>query len=106
MSDITEAVERLKHEVDGASKAIPPNADGFPLITCHTSDISLVLEELKDLNLTFDLRYKADVRAIEMWRKETGKELTIPDQADMCVFLLKELDKRSENINEFVAAAG
>ncbi len=47
-------------------------------------------EELKHLNLLFDLRHKADVRAIEMWQKKTGRDLTIPDQADMCVFLLEE----------------
>lgn len=49
--------------------------------------------EAAELQQTFDLRWKADMRAIQMWQEETGKELTWPDHADLCVWLLERLDK-------------
>ncbi len=49
--------------------------------------------ENEELQAGFDLRWKADMRAIEAWRAETGKALTSPDQADLCVWLLKRAEK-------------
>lgn len=39
----------------------------------------------------FDMRWKADMRAIKRWQEETGEELTWPDHADLCVWLMKKL---------------
>lgn len=51
-------------------------------------------QELADLEATFDLRWKADMRAIERWRKERpGRELTLPDHADLCGWLLERIDE-------------
>lgn len=47
--------------------------------------------------LTFQLRHEADIRALKRWRSEApGRELRMPDHADMVVWLLKELDKCAE----------
>lgn len=48
-------------------------------------------EEVRDLRATFELRHKADVRAILLWRKATGKKLVLPDHADLCTWLLNQL---------------
>lgn len=49
--------------------------------------------ELHDLEASLDMRWKADMRAIKMWQKKTGRTLTWPDHADMVVFLLEQLDQ-------------
>lgn len=62
--------------------------------------ISRVLEllgslraEWDELNASFDLRWKADIRAIARWREaHPGNELVMPDHADLCVWLLAERD--------------
>jgi len=47
--------------------------------------------ELEELRATFELRYKADMRAIEQWRQaHPGKELTMPDHADLVCSLLEQ----------------
>lgn len=51
-------------------------------------------EEIAELHFVFDLRWKADMRAIERWRKEApGRELKSPNHADMVVWLLTLLDE-------------
>ena len=54
--------------------------------------IEQLQEEIEDLRATFDLRWKADMRAVKMWREKTGQDLVCPDHADLCVWLLEELD--------------
>jgi hypothetical protein len=51
------------------------------------------LTEARRLEESFDLRWKADMRAIKMWQQKTGRIHTWPDHADLCVFLLDELDR-------------
>lgn len=51
--------------------------------------------EVADLQKTFDLRWNADMRAIKMWQEAgEGRELTWPDHADLCVWLLGQLDEK------------
>ena len=48
------------------------------------------------LQLTFDLRWKADQRAIKRWQEaHPGTDLTWPDHADMVVWLMEQI--HSEN---------
>lgn len=59
---------------------------------------ALCCNELKaesdDLQQTFDLRWKADMRAIKRWQEaHPGNDLVWPDHADLCVWLLEELAK-------------
>lgn len=56
----------------------------------------MLREELKDMQATFDLRWKADMRAIAKWREQTGKELVMPDHADLCIWLLERLEQASQ----------
>ena len=48
-------------------------------------------EALRDRDRSFELRWKADMRAIKMWQAETGEDLTWPDHADLVVWLLGKL---------------
>lgn len=42
-------------------------------------------------DFTFDLRWKADMRAVKMWREaHPGNELVIPDHADMVTWMLEQ----------------
>lgn len=47
------------------------------------------------LQLTFDLRWKADQRAIKRWQDATGKKLTWPDHADLVVWILENYYNKS-----------
>ena len=52
------------------------------------------LRERDDLQVNFDLRWKADMRAIKMWQKaHPGNDLVWPDHADLCVWLLEERER-------------
>ena len=56
-------------------------------------------KELADLQRTFDLRWKADQRAIKMWRDaHPGNDLVWPDRCDMVVWLLDQLDDAKTTI--------
>lgn len=50
-------------------------------------------KKIAELQASSDLRWNADMRAIERWRAaHPGKELVWPDHADLCVWLMGELD--------------
>lgn len=56
--------------------------------------------EHAELESIFDIRHRADVRAIERWRDAApGRDLKAPDHADMVVWLLSELDAEREQAN-------
>ena len=52
-------------------------------------------KERDELQSSFDLRWNADMRAIERWRQEKPeeRELSWPDHADLVVWLLGKLDQ-------------
>ena len=52
-----------------------------------------LVEQIRELEYLFKLRYKADMRAIAMWRKRSpDRELRLPDHTDLVCFLLEQLD--------------
>jgi len=53
-----------------------------------------LISELVELNHSFELRWEADMRAIQRWRAEDPKprELCWPDHADLCLWLLRRLE--------------
>lgn len=64
------------------------------LIARLISERTELTEERDDLQATFDLRWKADMRAIKRWQAaHPGNDLTWPDHADLVVWLMEELDK-------------
>lgn len=53
-------------------------------------------EKIEELEAVFDLRWKASQRAIKRWQQaHPGNDLVWPDHADLCVWLMEELDKRT-----------
>ena len=51
-------------------------------------------EHLAELEATFDLRWRADMRAIKTWQAaHPGKDLTWPDHADLVVWLVGENER-------------
>lgn len=59
--------------------------------------------QLLELEQIFDLRWKADMRAIKRWQEATGRMLTWPDSADLSVWLLEKLDAAEARIGELEA---
>ncbi len=59
--------------------------------------------ELADHEASFDLRWKADMRAIARWREATGRELVLPDHADLCIWLLERGDEAQIEIARLTA---
>ena len=62
--------------------------------------------ELSERDRSFDLRWNADMRAIERWRAErpAERELTMPDHADLCVWLLEKLSTVESKLDAILAA--
>jgi hypothetical protein len=57
-------------------------------------DLETIKAERDDLEQLFELRHKADMRAVDRWRKaHPGNELRMPDHADLVVWLMDELAK-------------
>lgn len=69
-------------------------------------DAAALEEELEENEQYFELRHKADMRAIERWRQEpwpegsskTPKEFVLPDQADLCIWLLGKLREQEQEV--------
>ena len=78
--------------------------NGAPGDFCETEEANALLmasapkmkAELEEMQATFDLRWKADQRAIKRWQEaHPGNDLTWPDHADMVVWLLGEVERLS-----------
>jgi hypothetical protein len=54
------------------------------------ADLRKAREEIADHQASFDLRWKADMRAIDRWHDAGGHRLTWPDHADLVVWLLTQ----------------
>lgn len=58
--------------------------------------VNRIREENHEWQASFDLRWKADCRARERWQAaHPDQPLTWPDHADMCVWLMEQLEARS-----------
>lgn len=64
----------------------------------QNAQITKFKAEAEDENRSFDLRWNADMRAIKRWQAATGRELVWPDHADLCVWLLEQLDAVEEKV--------
>ena len=74
--------------------------NGAPGDFCETEEANAILmasapklkADLEDMQRTFDLRWKADMRAIKRWQEaHPGNDLTWPDHADLVVWLMEQL---------------
>lgn len=76
------------------------------------SPIDIILRKLgyasseiaDSLERAFDLRWEADMRAIRRWQAATGRDSVWPDHADLCVWLLEQLDIQEQEISRLRAA--
>lgn len=60
--------------------------------------VGALTRERDELLQSFDMRWKADMRAIKRWQDAGGDKNTWPDHADLCVWLLDEMDKLAHDI--------
>jgi hypothetical protein len=64
------------------------------------------IERIEELEATFDLRWKADMRAIKRWQEaHPGNDLTWPDHADMVVWMLEQIERPSPTKSDSFANA-
>ena len=56
-------------------------------------------EEIEDHEASFELRWKADMRAIKQWQEaHPGNDHIWPDHADLCMWLIGEVERlKGEN---------
>ncbi len=61
--------------------------------------LSAATDLVMEMEAMFDLRQKADMRAIKRWREaHPESKLTLPDQADLCVWLMGQIDELEAKI--------
>jgi len=78
-----------------------------PYTTIEWSELDKLRTELSDLQATFDLRHKADMRAIALWREgHPERDLTLPDHADLCGWLLERVKFLEGQVKTFRFALG
>lgn len=53
---------------------------------------------LKELEASFEIRWKADQRAIKLWQTATGKTLEWPGHKELCLWLMEQLEE-SKKLN-------
>ncbi|AUN31996.1 hypothetical protein [Niveispirillum cyanobacteriorum] len=77
---------------------VPTNAEqnaadaGTPLP--EDSDPPAIYKDMAEMAAGFMLRWRADMRAIARWQAATGRVMTWPDHADLCVWLMEQLDAK------------
>jgi hypothetical protein len=58
-------------------------------------DVDVLLTDAQEVGASFVLRWKADMRAIQRWREaHPDNELFGPDHADLCVWLMEQLEQK------------
>ena len=75
-------------------KLLPlPEGNVAHLIAAQAAEIERLQRERDELQQSFDLRWRASMRAIKRWQEaHPGSDLTWPDHADLVVWLLEQLD--------------
>lgn len=64
--------------------------NGATLTLEQRETLTAAAEMLDEYDHSFELRWKADMYAIKRWQAEApGRDLTWPDHADLCVWLLE-----------------
>lgn len=71
-------------------------AEAIAVIDELRAEIEKLKKQLADEAASFELRWQADMRAIKRWQKATGKTKVWPDHADLCLYLMEELERAEE----------
>jgi hypothetical protein len=61
-----------------------------------------VEEQLAEMKASFDLRWRADMRAIKAWQTQTGRTEVWPDHVDLVVWLLERCDAQAAQIADLL----
>lgn len=73
-------------------------------ITCLRTALADMQRERDELQEGFDLRWKADMRAIRQWQESNpGNDLVWPDHADLCVWLTARATAAEAKLAKHVA---
>ena len=68
----------------------------------HAGHHNCAVERADQLQATFDLSWKADMRAIKRWQADNpGNDLVWPDRADLVVYLLEKMDALQKAVERF-----
>lgn len=91
LADLVKATEQGASEAAALRKRITEQ---------YAREIKSLREELAERDASFDLRWKADMRAIARWREESPveRDLLWPDHADKVVWLMGQLEAKDELI--------
>jgi len=88
--DAADEIDRLQELVRVHREAAVARLDVMHELQARIDSLEA---EIKDRAASFELRWGADRRAIKRWQDATGHHETWPDHADLCVWLLGELDR-------------
>jgi hypothetical protein len=92
-----------------ASLVLPP--DPFmpekESLESYVKRLETVIEELKstvgELEATFDLRHKADIRGVNLWRTAHPERiLFMPDHADMVFWMMEHIDLLLKGLDDAI----
>lgn len=87
-----EVVESKDVPGEWQAEAIGPDGEIF-IALFSGSNARDFAEEYAEREQLFNLRWDSDMRAIKRWQDKTGKTLTWPDHADLCVWLMERIEK-------------
>lgn len=83
---------RLEYQCDFNRKYGLSTTGGVDIFAAKR-DMTEAADALDEHGMLFDLRWKADMRAIKRWQAANpGNDLVWPDHADLVVWLLDQLD--------------
>lgn len=92
---MSEQEEEDIFELDAVTARSPKRIiEGHAALEQEIADLRRQLEEHQR---TFDLRWNASMRAVKRWQEaHPGKGLTWPDHADLCMWLMDQLEAERE----------
>lgn len=110
---VDKIVRRVAYVLNGGQFGIEPGyvvlglaeKDEEMRATQAADEIERLRLERDELQQAFDMRRKANSRAIKHWQQKTGKTLTWPDHADLCVWLFEEIERLMGTLQDAVDMA-
>ncbi len=86
-------IERIERATVASCSCLTKTPDWqYHEINCRYRLLQEAADQLRDHEAGFDLRWKADMRAINRWQAATGRTMTWPDHADLVMWLLERLE--------------
>jgi hypothetical protein len=76
-----------------ASGNVRLDPENEPLSVKFARAVVEMADRIAELNQCFDARDESDRRAIKRWQDATGRELVLPDHADLCAWLMERIQK-------------